>query len=240
MYDREETRLETNLFWSLIADQDPLAPRSLCRDRDLWDVWQSDNLYLSQTCGMPFRYKLHDKVHYVCTPDFGLENCPPGYYYSVFLKRCDDNRDLNDLSQGPYAFNERLSQSGWAGPVVHLEGQGLTVRHFVHSQAHRSSAKLVQEKRADFCAIDAHTWRLMQTYDTWAKDLEVIETTHPTPGLPYICGMSHDPIKLESQVLEAFEKLPILAREKLGICGFVSIDVDQYLSVPNPSLPYET
>lgn len=240
MYDREETCIETDLFWSLIAGQDPVAPSSLCRNHNLWDAWQSDDLYLSQTCGMPFRLKLQEKVHYVCTPDYGLENCPPGYYYSVFLKRCDDSRDLSDLSQGRYAFNDRLSQSGWAGPLVHFESQGLKVQNFTQAHAHRGSAKLVQEKKADFCAIDAHTWRLMQTFDTWTKDLVIIEATKPTPGLPYICGMSQDPRKLESQVLKAFEKLPILAREKLGIRGFVLIDVDEYLSVPIPSLPYET
>ncbi len=239
MYDRMETRSETDRFWSLIAKEHTNAPKALCRDRDLWDIWTDPQLFLAQTCGMPYRVKLRHDVSYVTTPDFGLPHCPAGYYNSVFLKRKDDTRDLDQLCQGVFAYNDGLSQSGWAGPVQHLLDLGLGPTQGQQSGAHRASAELVTQGKADFCAVDAQTWRLMQRYDPWTQTLLVIDQTAPTPALPYICSPNIDPAEVEVSVLSAFSKLHTSDKAVLGVSQFVKLCPEQYFSVATPPLPYE-
>ena len=70
------------------------APEGLQRDPDdLWSQWTSPDLVFSQTCGFPYRARLHGSVTLIGTPDFGVEDCPPGYYRSVLVARADDPRD---------------------------------------------------------------------------------------------------------------------------------------------------
>lgn len=239
MYDRMETRQETDRFWALIAEHTAKAPKFLSREIDLWEVWTDPQLFLAQTCGMPYRVKLRDSVSYVTTPDFALPNCPNGFYNSVFLKHHDDMRDLEHLCQGVFAYNDSLSQSGWAGPVQHLLDIGLCPTQGHQSDAHRASASLVAQGKADFCAIDAQTWRLMQRYDPWTQSLTVIEHTAPTPALPYICGTNIDPREVEASVLSAFSQLPPKDKAILGIAQFVKLSPEMYFDVATPPLPYE-
>ena len=67
MYDRAEAQPANDRFWALIRDgmraRGLAAPDSLTRGAGAyWDAWQSPDLILSQTCGFPYRAKLHDKV----------------------------------------------------------------------------------------------------------------------------------------------------------------------------------
>ena len=239
MYDRMETRLETDRFWSLIADQNANAPKNLCRDIDLWEIWTDPNLFMAQTCGMPYRVKLRDSVSYVTTPDFGLPDCPAGFYNSVFLKYRGDDRDLEQLCQGVFAYNDTLSQSGWAGPVQHMLDHGLRPTQGRQTGAHRASAELVAQRKADFCAVDAQTWRLMQRYDPWTQSLCVFDHSAATPALPYICGPNIDPRNVEASVLSAFSKLASTDKDILGIRQFVKLSPEMYFGIDTPPLPYE-
>ena len=89
MYDRPETAAATDRYWGLIRDglraREIEAPDDLTRTDDLWTLWQSPDLVLAQTCGLPFRARLHGQVQLVGTPDFGLPGCAPGYYNSVII-----------------------------------------------------------------------------------------------------------------------------------------------------------
>jgi hypothetical protein len=55
-------------------------------------------------------------VNLVASPNNNNEGCPDGYYNSVILARsgCAPHLPSNDII---LAFNEPLSQSGWAAPV---------------------------------------------------------------------------------------------------------------------------
>ena len=158
MYDRAETAAANDRFWALIRDalraKGLAAPEDLVRGEGAyWAAWQDPKLVLSQTCGFPFRARLHDKVTLVATPDYGLEGCPPGYYASVFVARAEDGRCLPEFRQARFAYNEALSQSGWAAPQNHAATMGFHFATLVETGSHRGSALAVAEGRADLAQL---------------------------------------------------------------------------------------
>ncbi len=244
MYDFGDASPVNDRFWALIRDhlrqvgQD--APDALTRgDAAYWPAWESPDLVLSQTCGYPYRTRLHDRVTYVATPDFGIEGCPPGHYRSLFIARSGDpRRTLAELDGAAFAFNDDLSQSGWAAPQVHAHRLGLTLRPVLRSGGHRLSALAVADARADLAAVDAVTWQLMLRNDPdLGASLKVVGHTDPTPGLPYIAAMGVDATTVLTALQSALAVLPAADRETLGLCGFVRIAAPAYLAVPNPPSP---
>ncbi|MES2143391.1 MAG: PhnD/SsuA/transferrin family substrate-binding protein, partial [Pseudomonadota bacterium] len=151
MYDFGAAQAANDRLWALIRDdlrkRGIAAPEALTRGADAyWPAWASPQLLLSQTCGYPFRARLRDQVTLVGTPDYGLPGAPPGHYYSVLVARKDDPRvDLAAFDGARLAYNEDLSQSGWAAPQTHLAGLGLTLRPHLRTGGHQRSAGAVAD-----------------------------------------------------------------------------------------------
>lgn len=215
------------------------APVALTRGEGAyWPAWESPNLVLSQTCGYPFRSRLHDRVAYVGTPDYGVEGCAPGYYRSVFVVRADDRRlALAEFDGAPFAFNEPLSQSGWAAPQTHAAKLGLYLPATVQTGGHRLSAKAVAEGRADIAALDAVTWALMQGADPVAGRLRAVDMTDPTPGLPFISARAAPVDVIHAALKAAIAALAPEDRAVLRLRGLVRLPLAAYLAVPNPPAP---
>jgi len=238
MYDRTEVSQANDQFWSAIRHALGYGPAGLTRDMDVWDIWQSPELLLAQTCGYPYRARLHGYVTLIGTPDYNVPDCAPGYYNSVFITRADDpRRDLAGFHAATFAYNEPMSQSGWAAPMSHMTAQNLTFANHAQSGAHVTSAQMVAFGGADIAAIDAVTWAMIEKYDTFAKDLRVIARTTPTPGLPFIAALGADRSKLFSALSMAISTLPQQARNALQITGVVDIPAAQYLAIPTPNGP---
>ena len=202
MYDRPETRAAHDRLWALFRSvsgiNTPSAPEHLTRDVVLPDHWITPDLVLSQTCSLPYRTELRDKVTLLATPVHGLP-CPEGYYYSVIVARTDDPRtDFTDFGGGTMAFNSANSQSGWAAPMTMAAQHGVVFGKAQETGAHQASARAVFEKTADLAAIDAVTWTLMKRYETWTDGLKELATTPPTPALPYICLLYTSPSPRDS------------------------------------------
>ena len=126
MYDLPGLRDRTDRLWAAVRAHLPGAPENLLRGSDPWSVWSSPDLLLAQTCSMPFRTRLKDRVTLVATPDHRLEGCAPGQYRSVLVARAEDRREaLADFQGARFAYNEALSQSGWAAPMTHVAPLGL-------------------------------------------------------------------------------------------------------------------
>lgn len=242
MYDWPQVRTENDRFWALtraaLADEGIAGPAELTRDDSLWDVWQSPGLLLGQTCGMPYRTKLHGTVELVATPDYGLPDAPPGHYYSVFVTRKDEPGEAEDFIDRTLAFNGQDSQSGWAAPQNQMAKKGLRFTHTRHTGAHRDSARAVAAGTADIAAIDAVSWRLVEAHhQDLAGKLRVIGHTDPTPGLPLITAKGRDTAPLARAFAAAVTGLTPADRAVLGLRGLAHIPASAYLAVPTPPPP---
>ncbi len=224
-------------FWQLIRERLSTVgidgPATLSQDAEEFMVWTDPDLVLSQTCGMPFRTRLHDHVTLVGTPDYGLPGCPPGYYNSALVVRANDPRgDVAAFTSGTFAYNQRLSQSGYAAPYWHMHPAWFDT--LLQTDQHLASARAVAEARADIASVDAVTWRLISRYEPFARDLRVLEFTQPTPGLPLITAKHRDAEAIFAAVSAAIECLDAEDREALGLRSLIRIPKAAYLAVPNP------
>lgn len=243
MYDRAETAPVNDRLWARIRDgmraAGMEAPEALTRGADdLWPQWTAPDLALSQTCGFPYRSRLHGQVTLIGTPDFAVQGCPPGHYRSVFVARANDPRhDLADFDGAAFAYNEALSQSGWAAPQTHAAGLGLRLPPALRTGAHRLSALAVAEGRADLAALDAVTWRMLRRWDPAAAALREVAQTDPTPGLPYIAHRGADAPALFAIIAAAIAAMDAADREATGLVGLIRIPPEAYLAVPTPPAP---
>lgn len=243
MYDNADIAAANDRYWALIRDamRDAglSAPEALTRGvAAYWPAWQSPNLVLSQTCGLPYRAKLAPHVTLIGTPDYGISNCPPGHYRSVFVARKDDPRaELAAFSGAAFAYNEALSQSGWAAPLAWFTAHGLTLAPTLQTGSHAASVLAVQQGEADFAAIDAVTWRLLCRHTDCKSILREMGTTYTTPGLPYIAANGADAEASFHAIVQALKALSAQDRDTLMIEGIVRIPAQDYLAVPIPAAP---
>ena len=247
MYDRPETRAANERLWHRIRDELRLLwkdipevgfplPEDLSHPENPWDDWQSPDLVLSQTCGLPYRTRLHGKVRLVGTPDYGLPGCAPGFYNSVIVMRADDTRTgLEDWPSLTLAVNTFESQSGWAAPKTMADSLGLDFSDTLLTGSHRASAEAVADGRADIAAIDAQSWRMIERWDPVFGALQETLRTEPTPGLPLITAMPDGRSDLSFAVGHHLDNLPDGDRALLDIKGLASIHPDRYLAVPTPA-----
>jgi ABC-type phosphate/phosphonate transport system substrate-binding protein len=240
MYDRPETRSATDRFWALIRDglrvRGIAAPDALETANPFMETWTDPELVFSQTCGRPFRLGLHETTQLVGTPDFGLADCPPGYYRSALVVRARDPRTtLQDFGAATFAYNGEDSQSGWSAPLVHAEARGIRFADRMNTGSHVASAKAVARGEADIAGLDAMTWDLIKRYEECASNLRVLDWTVPTPGLPYITAMGQPAERIAEAVAQAIEALDLHDRMLLRLKGLVRIPAETYLAVPNPT-----
>lgn len=238
MYRRPQLDAAHGRYWQLIREHLRTAgidsPDALSQDAEEFAVWTDPDLVLSQTCGMPYRTWLHDKVTLVGTPDFGLPDCPPGHYNSALIVRADDQRaSIADFIDGTFAYNQTFSQSGYGAPYWHLHP--LWFSRLLHTEQHLLSARAVADGRADIASIDAVTWRLITQYEPFARDLRVLDWTEPTPGLPLITSKGRDAAAIFDAVAAATDQLEPRDKEALGLKSLICIPKSAYLAVPNPS-----
>jgi ABC-type phosphate/phosphonate transport system substrate-binding protein len=241
MYDRPETAGANERLWALMRAALPNggtdAPDTLTRgDGAYMAGWLSPNLLISQTCSLPFRAKLANTVQLIATPDYGLAGCPAGHYRSLYIaRRSDGFADLADSEGRSFAYNEALSHSGWAAPYGDHFARGIALKPALQTGGHRESAMAVSDGRADFAAIDALTWEMIKSYDSFAGNLQVFDHTPPSPSLPFITAQ--DPAPLRTALALAISALSAADRDTLHLRGLVAIPKTAYLAMPIPPAP---
>lgn len=224
MYIRPELEEAHDEFWQLIRQNlDMDSPENLSQDAGEMEVWNSPYLFFSQTCGLPYRKFLHDKVTLIGTPDYGLDECPPGYYRSGYVVHKSASDQLSYYKDNLFAYNDKNSQSGYYVTNDFFENT-------ICSGSHINSAKMVASDKADIAAIDAVSLKLMQQYDDFARDLKVIHWTKPTPALPFIAYKGADKAKFFTAINEAIKTLPDELREILMIIDLINIPEQEYLN----------
>lgn len=241
MYERAQLAASHKRLWALIRRElgrhGINSPDTLSQTADEFSVWLNPELVLSQTCGMPYRLWLHNKVKLVGTPDYGLAGCEPGYYRSAIVVRRDDTRqNVSSFRSSTFAFNQPFSQSGYAAPYWHTQKLGFWFEHKYQSGGHLASALAVAEKQADIASLDAVTWRLIQQHEEFSEKLRVLDWTTPTPGLPLITSLNNSEQLILDVVSDSLSKLHKDDQELLGIKSLVNIPANAYLAVATPEL----
>lgn len=239
MYDRAETRAANDRLWAAIRRELGHGPKRLSRGTDPWRLWLDPGLVLAQSCGLPYRTRLHSRVTLIGAPDHHLPGCAPGQYNSVFVTRRGDAAAVEAYGERRLAYNEVGSQSGWAAPQAHAAERGFAFTRFVRTGAHRESARAVAEARADIAALDAVSWALIRRFDDFAGALQEIARTTPTPALPFIAAAGSDRARLFAAISAAIAALPAEDRSLLHLHGLVAIPADAYFSVVTPPGPDE-
>jgi len=242
MYQRPQLIKAHFRYWALIRSEltkiGIASPNTLSQDAEEFFVWRHPDLVLSQTCGMPYRMGLHNDVHLVGTPDYGLEGCLPGYYKSAIIVRADDPRtSIDEFENAIFTYNQTISQSGYAAPYWHVKPFGFWFRNKRHSGQHLLSARMVADAQADITSLDAVTWRNLKKYEIFAKKLRVLDWTVATPGLPLITSKKINPDGVFGAVAAAIDKLSEQDKNDLGLVGLVKIPSSKYRSIDNPDLP---
>lgn len=243
MYERRETMGAHDRLWALIRtalhDMGQDAPQNLTRGEGaLWAGWLSPDLLISQTCSLPYRAKLAPHVTLIAAPDYGLTGCHAGQYRSVYVARKDnDFQSLHEAAGLDFAYNEALSHSGWAAPYADHRARGLMLRPSLRTGAHRLSAQAVALRQADYAAIDALSWLLIQSYDAFAADLAVFDHTPPSPALPYITANSRDPAPLRAALAQAISAACPNDRAALHLRGLCDSAAADYIALPIPPPP---
>lgn len=244
MYDRAETAAANDALWARIRDglraQGLAAPDNLTRgDLAYMAGWTSPDLFFSQTCSLPYRAALHDKVQLIATPDYGLPDCPAGYYRSVYVARANDTRlDLAAFAGSAFAFNEGLSHSGWAAPWADHQARVLTLTPALKTGGHRASGLAVVQGKAAYAALDQLTWEMMRRYDDFAHELRVIDQTPISPALPFITAKTNDIEPLRRAFEVAINALSPDHRATLHLRGCVTIPAATYCDLPLPPAPF--
>ena len=146
-------------------------------------------------------------------------------------------RSPADFSGARFAFNEPMSQSGWAAPQSFAAARGLRFPPTLCTGAHWLSATAVVEGRADFAALDAMSWSMMVTWDQFAQDLKVVGFTDLAPGLPLITGRAELVDTLFAVISAVIAGLSNRDRDLLSLRALIKIDHAAYLAVPTPPSP---
>lgn len=238
MYDFPSVKGATDRYWQAIRTALGHGPRHLSRGGSLWDHWQRPDLILSQSCSLPYRAGLRGKVQLVGAPDYGLPACGAGEYNSVFVVRSDDARDTLAAFHGAcFGVNSFNSQSGWAAPDAYAQSRDVWFGSYLPTGSHLASAQAVADGQADIAALDALSWRFIQTDASFEGDLKVIDATPGSPATPYITSMSEDPNPIFEAIEQAIAALTPDDRHALSLKGVMRVTEKAYCAVPTPDVP---
>ncbi len=245
MYDFPEIRAATDALWEALAAAIRArglgAPSRLTRPNGpLVDHWSDPRLLLSQTCGWPYATALAGRVRLLASPVYEAEGCAgPTYRSAVVVRRDDPAQALDDLRGRRLAMNGSDSLSGCHAlrmALAPLASQGRFFGTVLTTGTHRASAAAVASGRADACALDCVTWRLIGRVDpALAGALRAIGWTDPAPSLPFIAAAAA-PDATAALLTEALVETcgapgTLPARRVLGLLGAVPADEGAYAAV---------
>lgn len=191
MYDWPELREATSALYghvrNALREADFAAPENLDASMESREIWCSDDLLFSQTCGYPYITKLSDAVHLLFRPSYDIEGCGEGTYRSAIVVRRGEADGLSALRGKRLAFNSRDSLSGYRCLSPLIGEPSNFFGPLITSGAHRNSARMVARGVADIAALDAVCWELMQRFEPEiAEQIAVLEWAPEFPSLPFI------------------------------------------------------
>jgi phosphonate transport system substrate-binding protein len=130
----------------------------------------------------------------------------PVYYSDVVLRPGLSPPTWDQLAGSRIAYNEEVSFSGWAAPLIELRRRGLSPEDFtwIASGSHAASLAMLAEGRADLAAIDSMVLELSDP-----QPLTVFSSLGPWPAPPISIGRRRTYLSAEIiRLLEAMGSDP--------------------------------
>ena len=230
-YDFASTRAVLDCVWqearTLLAAQGfSRTPPALDREATSTALWAHPELTLSQCCGLDLFHPPTRNVVPFAAPVMSLDVTPGMYFSHIVASAASDMR-----SPPIIAINDHRSHSGNTAVRAWLDGNGHQDYQVVVSGSHAGSIEAVQSGRADLAAIDALSWRYLDS-----KGLEIIGASTPVPAPPFITGTE---CAIPTEVL--ITALDIAFRthgHPLGITGVLPISKSEYAVIADQAIRY--
>ncbi len=210
-----------NLSIDLAGSHTAQIPLTLARNETAMN-WNRE-VFLSMSCGAPFRNLFSDHLYILGALDFGLIELS-GCYQSLML-------GFLKAQSVKIAVNDRGSQSGYHAPMLWLSQRGIEPE-IVISGSHERSMDLVLEGSADMCGVDNVSYHFISQRRSKFNRLEIVGKTPPTPGLPLVTSQYKwtQPLKIAidqalNQISDQFNSIYIKRR--------VDFSAQDYLKVKN-------
>ena len=240
MYDWPEFTQATDCLWTSIRDNFSKtgidAPASLDRMSPPAETWQSPNLLISQTCGLPLVADLSGEVKVLGSFAYqGIE--PAGSYHSVIITQENNNESSIRLEGKRAVINGDDSYSGCLALKCFVADNGPSESPFASvlvSGSHRASLCAVASGSADIAAIDCVSWYLANQCESAVRNLKVIGHTQSRPGLPLITwgdASAQNVSVMRDALAKAVDDVDEESRAMLGIRGFVPRDEEDYAPI---------
>ena len=240
MYDRPGTRGAYQALWSLVRDRlraaGIAAPHALDHGIAYDAVWDRDDLVLGHICNLPYRRRYRHRLTAIGASDYAIPGCAPGLFRSCFVVRRDDTTTtITAFRTARIVANATDSQSGYGVLADLARAQGIKLPAVTLTGSHDASVAALLAGRADFAAIDAHTWDLMQNDTPGLDRLRVIGLSPASPGQTFVTGPGRDPAPYLWALNDAIAALSQPTRRILRLRGVVALPATAYdLDDPAP------
>ncbi len=223
-YDLPGLRPGIDALWSLLRRELMMrgvmdAPPMLDRSTPIAATWRSPRLLISQACGLDLAFE--PQLHVLASPHFDLPDCEPGHYFSWLVARPGAPRHAPRA-----AINSLRSHSGcsmlrarWPASGEYLTG------------SHLASLAALRARRADVAAIDALTWRLVETTHPELLDgLEIVGRSASHPAPPWVTTATGEQQRTVRDALLAClaDNASAAARNRLGLRGAIRLPAGAY------------
>ena len=236
MYDRPETAAAHDALWALVRDglraRGVSAPDALDRRVRTLARGAPAPVVLGQVCNLPLRRGLCGDVRRIGCGDYGLPGTAPGFYYSHFVVRAQDDLTPGTFHRRPgarFARNEADSHSGWGAAQLWAARAGLPpFPALPEAGSHRAAAAAVADGRADMAAIDAISWRAIARHDRpLVARLRIAGETGRSPGQTFVTD-ARDPAPHRAALAEAIAALDPVHAAVLGLRGLAVLEDADY------------
>ena len=220
-YSFPETRPILDSIWKDVASELRAAgvehvPETLDHDTPHGALLKKPSLTLSQCCG-PDLFE-DDAINIIpfAAPVISAYRVAPGYYLSHIV-----TGNAVEPSRPRVVINSRTSHSGCTAVKLWLAARGIAEYTVYESGSHHNSVRELKAGRADIAAIDALSWRFLDT-----GGLEILDNSKPALAPPFIAGCKSD---ISTDLMR-----PMLDRafkrhgEPLGITGLVPVGRNDY------------
>lgn len=236
-YPFEDVVWAYDKLWSATASRCAWLPSKLSRTSDPTKLWQSDEAFVSQTCGWPLVTRLAEKVRVVGAFRQTTPESASHFYRSVVLGRVDGTPF--DFQGSVAAVNDLESLSGWVSLIAAIHGPQESWRGQIReSGSHAESVRMLCRGEADIASIDSVTLAHLRRIEPMAvNSLFVICCGPLVPCLPIITHRSVTDSQLNELrgALSESTRDPEIAdaSSALFIGGFDALDLDDYLPLLN-------